>query len=284
MKKARADSGSSSFGSGNIRKDLTKSQRAGIGEVAIAFNEAEAVLDLLLVFVLGLHQPLGAEVTSRINGLEGKVEIAKAGMQNLMTAVPNRGDKDIKILLSETLGNEGFLSLKRYRDAVIHAYRLDVPTGTARTSTKRGKSYEVLMTEKALKSLYDRLLLVRNELWEACTIAATLSRLRLSTWLIHNAAAIHPPAFANWRPTIKRSERDTRVALSRYRRHQTRRLSLPPLPEFPAESELWQARRQWLKDHQDSKESSLEHQVSVRRLHPAEIGMTLLPRRKKRKK
>ena len=274
MKKASGAHPVLGYGTGNIRRDLTKGQRASLGEAAIAFNEAEAVLDLLLVFVLRLGQPLGAEVTSRINGLDGKVEIAKAGMQNL------QAHKDVQTLLSATLGEAGFSLLKRYRDGVIHAYGLDVPTGTARTSTKRGKAYEILMTEKALKGLYQRLVLVRNELWEACTIASTLSKLQLTTLIIHNAAAIHAPAFVHWRPTIKRSERDIRAALVRYRRHQNRRLSLPLLPEFPAESQLWQVRRQWLKD----KEPSLEHQVSTRRLHPGQIGLTLLPRRSRSKK
>jgi hypothetical protein len=129
MKKASTD-WVSSFGSGNIRRDLTKSQRAGIGEVAIAFNEADATLDLLLTFSLRLHPQLAAEVISRIYGIEGKVEIAKAAMEKLQAS------KDVRTLLSATLGNEGFLLLKRLRDAVIHAYRIDAPTGVAQTSTK----------------------------------------------------------------------------------------------------------------------------------------------------
>jgi hypothetical protein len=64
---------------GDIRKDLTQNQLAWIGSVALAFNEAETQLDLLLLVAFSLGD-VAHELTSRINGVDGKVELAKIGI------------------------------------------------------------------------------------------------------------------------------------------------------------------------------------------------------------
>jgi hypothetical protein len=55
--------------------------------------------------------------------------------------------------------------------------------------------------------------------------------------------------------TKLKAVQDIEAAMTRYREHQSRRLSLPPLPEFPSESELQQARLQWLKDQQAAQQN-----------------------------
>jgi hypothetical protein len=60
---------------GDVRKDLSKDQLAGIGSVAILFNELEARLDLLLYRGLGLGD-LWLETVKRISGLGAKQELA----------------------------------------------------------------------------------------------------------------------------------------------------------------------------------------------------------------
>lgn len=275
-----------SYGSGNVLRDVSKRQLAHIAAVSIAYNEMEEALDLLLIFSLGIWANVGPQVTSRINGTDGKIAIVKAAVRD-MTSLRNVSDfvvgsPDFSELLDKSLEHEGFALLKQYRDAVIHAHKFDVPTAIALTSVKRGKPYEVLMTKEALKALYDRLVLVRNELWEACTIAARASESWKAMWVAHNIGAVNSPVGKKlFLSTKAQTERDIRGAISRYRRHQSRRLSLPPLPSFPSEAQLGQARLQWLKAHEEW--FGWDPQFSSRRLHPSLFGW-LRPLRKKKKK
>jgi hypothetical protein len=61
----------------DVRKDLTQAQLAGIGAVALAWNDAEAMYDLLLCVTLGLHHSLWRDVATRINGIDGKHAIIR---------------------------------------------------------------------------------------------------------------------------------------------------------------------------------------------------------------
>jgi hypothetical protein len=112
------------------------------------------------------------EVLSRINGVDGKIELAKIGMLELSA------DEQTVNLLAQTLGEAGFKEHKKYRDAVIHARVSDAPAGIALSPARRGKIDEVLLTVDALNGLYDRLALVRLELIEACNIAIRLHLVR----------------------------------------------------------------------------------------------------------
>ena len=172
--------------SGDIRKDLSETQLAGIGSIALAYNEAEVLIDILVSLVLGLLTNTAHEVTSRINGIDGKIELAKIGMREL------GADENTIALLGQSLGDAGFKEYKKYRDAVVHARVLDAPTGIALSPAKRGKLDEVLLTVDALNGLYDRLALVRLELIEACNIAIRLFSER--RWAPIRAAAAMLPS------------------------------------------------------------------------------------------
>jgi hypothetical protein len=220
--------------SGDIRKDLTPEQLAGIGSVALAYNEAEILIDILLSLSLGLLSYVAHEITSRINGIDGKVALAKIGM-NYVSA-----DETTMHLLGETLGDGGFSLYKKYRDAVIHARVLDAPQAIAISPAKRGKNDEVLLTAKALDGLYDRLVLVRLELIEACNIAIRLYSEHRFKPLRAIAAATQYREITNRLAELadlpkRQYEQEIQEALSRYQEHQKHRLSLPPLPEFPPE-------------------------------------------------
>jgi hypothetical protein len=221
--------------SGDIRKDLTPEQLAGIGSVTLAYNEAEILIDILLSLSLGLLSYVAHEITSRINGIDGKIALAKIGM-NYVNA-----DETTMRLLGETLGDGGFSLYKKYRDAVIHARVLDAPQAIAISPAKRGKTDEVLLTAKALDGLYDRLVLVRLELIEACNVAIRLYTEHRFKPL--RAAAGVPSQYQEVTDRLaeladlpkRQYEQEIQEALTRYREHQKRRLSLTPLPEFPPE-------------------------------------------------
>ena len=207
---------------GDIRKDLSDAQLAGIGMVALAYNEAELLIDLALSLGAKIEWDMFKAITSRINGVDGKIEIAKLGFKLA------GGSDEAQVLLANTLGNDGFALLKQYRDAIIHARVLDAPAGIALSPARRGKENEVLLTTDALNGVYERLALVRKELIEACRIMIKLPRdlPPVSTGLKQPRASVLMRLQNE--PTI-------RDAIARYREHQSHRLSLPPLPEFPEE-------------------------------------------------
>jgi hypothetical protein len=229
---------------GDIRKDYSEKQLAKIGAVALAYNEAEIQIDALIHLAFNLTGPDALELLSRINGVDGKIEIAKSALSEL-GATP-----EIQTLVSNSLGKNGFQLLKQYRDAVIHARDLDTVSGIATTAVKRGVLYEVLLSDAALNGLYDRLVIIKDELVEATIIATRLVTIKSMNRLKRQLTDLLSHTHELPDRTKAKSEQAIQAVLSRYREHQTRRLSLPPLPEFPTESELRQAHLQWLTSQQ----------------------------------
>jgi hypothetical protein len=87
---------------GNVRRDLSEKQLAWIGSVALEYNETELFLDLILTSSLG-QIDLGHELTSRINGTEGKIEIIKRAVEKL------RVEQPIRDSLAHTFGQRALL-------------------------------------------------------------------------------------------------------------------------------------------------------------------------------
>jgi hypothetical protein len=60
---------------GDVKKDLSHEQLAGIGAVAISFNDLEFELDVLLAMALAAPDPLLMDVAKRVKGLEDRVDL-----------------------------------------------------------------------------------------------------------------------------------------------------------------------------------------------------------------
>ena len=58
---------------GDIKKDLTPQQLAGIGAAALAYNEAERRVDDLFQVATGLDDKLALEVSTRLSVIDGKI-------------------------------------------------------------------------------------------------------------------------------------------------------------------------------------------------------------------
>lgn len=208
---------------GIIRIDLTEKQLIGIGLVAITYNEAEILIDVLLSSLLGTSPKMSLELTSRINGIDGKIELIKLGVKDLESPA------SFLSLLTKSLGkegNNGFSELKKYRDGIIHARILDASLGIGLTPGKRGTIYDILLTSPALEAVAERLSIMRHELIEISNIIMKLRALV-------------------GQPKLLR-EQEIQQLIPLYQQHQKNRLSLAPLPEFPSESEVFQAHTQWL--------------------------------------
>jgi hypothetical protein len=202
----------------DIRKDIPQAQLAAIGSVALSYNYAETTINRMLYFTVGMPIALHAEVSSRINGVDGKIAIIKAGAAE-MGVQPNYLQ-----FLADTLGEGGFSLLKKYRDAVIHARIINRVTGVGELIESRGRHVQVLLSEKALDGLYDRLEAVRMELAAFLKIFDCQSEIN----------------------SLRRDDDPDREQLAAKilkffalaQKYRNRRLSLPPLPEFPDQAEL----------------------------------------------
>ena len=222
----RADTKRQIRRTGKIRKDLTKTQLAGIGAVTLSYNENERLVDIILSSLLDLDKLVAPEVTSRINGMDGKIAIIKSAVKS------TGATEEAQNLISNTLGNSGFSEFKKYRDAIIHAIVLDAPSGIGSGPVNRGKCSEVLLTTKALNSLYRQQTVLRLELIEAMKLATVLKvakrhdlRCSVCAEPVRAPKELQPPPL----------ESEIQAATSQLLKRQRRRLSLPPLPEFPTE-------------------------------------------------
>lgn len=210
---------------GNVKSDFTPAQRQAIGEVALNYNEMEGYVDALFFLVANLPDTIKLEVSSRINGLEGKVEIIKIGARHY--GLDPEDLKQLQVALGDGIG---FMGLKGYRDAVVHARALNAPAGVGYKIERRAAVTEILLTTTALDALYEHITAVRHELQAA--------HLLLGAIRIAKDCAADDPKKA-------RLEAKAQEYLVRFRDLQDRKRSLPQLPEFPSEQALQAARDAW---------------------------------------
>jgi hypothetical protein len=226
----RADTGRKVRRTGNVRKDLSQNQRAWIASVAMAYNEAERMVDVVLSISLGLSDKLSHEVIGRINGVDGRVALAKMALADMNCP------QSIQKLAAITLEDAGFSLLKRFRDRIIHASVIDSAAAIARAPSNRGQFEEILLTVKGLKAIYRRLAYVRQEIIQLARIALEL-RYAKETQPLETAFELMELKSGRIE-RLARTESKIRECHVRLRRHQKARLSLPTLPEFPSELEL----------------------------------------------
>lgn len=133
----------------NALTEINPTRLKLIAAVAIEFTSLEAQIDVVLRDLLRLDWD-ETDVTSRINGFDGKVAIIKS----VTAASPTLSGEPAKLVAS-TLGEIG--TLKTYRDAVIHANIHEPKATMAQTSIKHGKPYEVDISVKTLRALLGRI-------------------------------------------------------------------------------------------------------------------------------
>jgi hypothetical protein len=211
---------------GDVEKDFTKGQLAGIGRVTLAYNEIELWIHLLFSAALGLDLDLGHHVSTRINGIDGIVEVIKTWLKHLgCPETPWHG-------ICQILGEQEFQLLKKYRDAIIHARMQDVPAGIGVTPGKRGKREEILLTESALDGVYRRLAMMRREFPEISKIAITLRVFRDQTPSLFEMQFLSEDyKEKSWQRVLEEAQ----ASWTQIQEHRKQRLALPPLPEFPEE-------------------------------------------------
>jgi hypothetical protein len=198
----------------DLLKDIPQSQLAAIGAVALGYNYAENTINRMLLSCTGIPIALYRDVMSRINGIDGRIELVKKGAKEHLGL-----SEETLVFLADTLGDDGFKLLKKYRDAVIHARFVNRVTGVGELIESRGKHSEVLLTEEALLALYTRLEYLRVEL-------SSLSA------LMREQDAFNSLGDSDDREKQKRKRQIERL-FGIAKECRVGRLRLPPLPEFP---------------------------------------------------
>lgn len=212
---------------GDIKRDFTTEQLAAIGAIAMNFNEAEAFIDLLLFEVTSLPKALRLEVSSRINGIDGKIEIISKGIAAL-----GLEKRDVK-QLTVALGAGRFKMVKSLRDSVVHARIHNAPLATGVRVDRRAAVHDVLLSKKALDALYEHIESVKHELHDAFLLTFVTRALK---------------ELAADDPQTKPLELGRSVYAAQFRAHPNHSRSLPQLPEFPEESELKLAQDAWIQE------------------------------------
>jgi hypothetical protein len=204
----------------DIKKALTTEQLAEIGAILLKFNQIESLIEFVLLVILDLPPRLWMEVVRRINGMDAKLSILRHYYET-NKILTDDAKQCLKIAL------DGVADYKKYRDLIIHCVPYDVEKGIGQHITTKAEAVQILLSKDALSALYERLCILNDELIHADLLFRLGSE--------EGARAIYPHERD---PSRIRRERDVPAVLSLVLQHQTRRLSLPPLPEFPSEEEI----------------------------------------------
>jgi hypothetical protein len=207
----------------DIKRDIPQTQLAAIGALALAFNELEATVDKLFFASTGLPQHLQLEISTRINGIDGTIEIIKASTKYYFSEAEQRQ-------LEDALGATGFHLMKNYRDCVIHARHLNFSTNIGIKVDRRARIYDVLVTQAALDAAFNIMDALRWELFSAFMLVSALKAIKDNDPAYPKKPQLEAYA-ANYRALFLANQRERR--------------SLPPIPEFPSESELREAEDQF---------------------------------------
>lgn len=206
---------------GSVRDVFTRSQLAEVGAVVLAWNHLELRLDQSIGYGLELPELIEHEVVGRLHGIDGKIAIVRLlagrGHLTLSSAVHKRIDSTMSAVTG----------CKTYRDAVAHARSVNSKVGhIVETSGARGKMFDLLFTPDALSLLAKRIEAVSDEVSDIemiFTFRAAMFRM----WDARTDGSLDQD--------IRLLGQDVQRYAARLRRHQKRRLSLPPLPAFPQE-------------------------------------------------
>jgi len=201
-----------------------------IGAILLAWNFIEDRLDDVFCRSIRCATELDRQISSRINGIDGKIEIVKKALNLFPIFTPEE-----VIELKETLG--AIQTYKGIRDAIAHL-RLPSPESPVGYShARRGMPQEVLINVGSLSTLYAHL----DELAEEVTwLYRLIERCAITQDEIDDHDYLAPPGI--------RSGSEFQDGFAQFRLHRSQRQSLPPLPQFPEEPEALLRRE----GHQDN--------------------------------
>lgn len=196
----------------DIKRDLSSEQLAGIGAVAIAWNEIEFMLDVALYSGEELEASCLQDDLPR-RRLDDKIRHARKAA--------DRWRLPADYLKSIELTACAFSDLKDLRNAVVHSRVFDTQHGIGHRITAKGKVQEILLTTKALEWLYQQLIALCFEL--RCILAifdlVRTAELAEQAGIVALGEIGSLPAVRSWLAKLNQMHRD--------------RENLGPAPSFP---------------------------------------------------
>jgi hypothetical protein len=198
-------------------KAWSKDQLTYVGAVALLWNQVEVFIDWLLYIGLKPPLPIFFEVTRRISGLEGRLDILRL-IASRSSILDNAARECIKYTL------DGVAECRTYRNNIVHSTPFDIDKGIG-TFNSKAKIVQTLVTVDALSGLYRRLQLLMDELRE----------IDLLYRLADEAGARSVYADEPFDPIERRRTHDAPIQTQRAIERQTARKGLLPLPNFPDE-------------------------------------------------
>lgn len=217
----------------DVRASLPTEILNTFAAIAFAYNSAENAIDESIAISLRTVYPF-AELTSRINGIDGRIEVLKAVLRM------NGLSPEVQDSIAASLGDAGFGFVKKTRDEIIHSVALD--DGDARTAAKRGRYKKLPLSKDFLEGVLSRALIINCEVTEIkriCMLQADLID-DFSQATCNGATSYRNmqilggdiPATLASAPLSGEIAKQVQVRLSLLKAHQERRLSLARLPEI----------------------------------------------------
>jgi hypothetical protein len=235
------------FRSYDVRKDLSAEQLAAVGSVILAWNDTEAMLNVLMCVVCNIHHGIWRDLASRIQGYEGKIELVKLTVSARFGIRENSGWLHDAIWLTLAAVKQG----RQHRDTLAHTRVIDRYLGIGETSVRRTELQEILLTADALNGLYDHIHALTKELWWLISFFEQLNQLAslgeddkpIGSFLVDLISAQQAamregkPGVLSVTPDLSRRsiEQEAQRCFSQYHHHHNQRLLLKPLPKLPPE-------------------------------------------------
>lgn len=128
-----------------------------VGAICLEWNFIEDIFDRLVSEVAGIRYEFAAEITSRINGFEGKKQVVVKGLDGY-SILQSDDVEAIKSAIAHAF------RLKQCRDNLVHARLYDPSETIVGTFTKHGSKQETLFERGYLSDLYNHLRAMSDEI------------------------------------------------------------------------------------------------------------------------
>jgi hypothetical protein len=188
---------------------------AEVGAIALIWNQIDNFLDWLLHIALKTPLMMHCEIARRLRGSYAKVELLRISADRAKV-LTDEARECIKYTL------DGVVECNRYRDNIVHSMPYDIDKGIAHAFKHHSDMVQTLVTEGALRGLYQRMKLILDELREVDLVYRLADE--------QGAQAVYPELRD---PIARRHHRDVPLQTAQTQARKKARKELPPLPQFP---------------------------------------------------
>lgn len=199
----------------SVRKEIGGKRLQLLGSIAMNYTFIEDMTDSLLHAALRLHPEFHYEISSRINGTEGKVAILNKVL-SINVVLDDQDGKSFKDSLAT------IIQCKLFRDSIIHALVIDPKDDFALSAPNRGaSSYKFAFSSQYLSQINLFLQAFLQEL-------IYVYRIMEGEYFIQDDFDVVNEHGGSVSPEKTRSSKRFRQSMAQYRRSRSRRQALLP--------------------------------------------------------